>query len=291
MKKTKVVLILFYVAVFVFLNIAVSATAAKPMNIVIVLDTSDRISDELHPGQIENDKEVIKEIVSVFIAKTNQRILVSDTLMYQDRLTIAIPDQPGVPRVPRLILRGLTISDSNGAGHRSLGGIREDLENRKQGLLETLDRLYAFVRSHEQTGSDIWEWFKYEAMGYFFESHQNILICISDGYLNFNHDIEDRRIPGTYMKIKELRDDPEWKAKIEGTEGLLSTGHDFGRYKIDFFMSEIDLKMDEHGVPYQRDFPILQYYWEYWLASMGIVSMEFGKVGYPIGLKVRNLIE
>ncbi|RKU22511.1 hypothetical protein C6500_03150 [Candidatus Poribacteria bacterium] len=290
MKNPKTIAIVFYLTFLMFSNIGASAEA-KPVNIIIILDTSDRISDEKHPGQIERDKEIIEEIVTEFEKVTKQHILASEKLEYQDRLTIAIPNQPGVPPVPRQIMKDLAIADKNRDSHRSLAGINADVENRKQVFLNTLDTLYEFVRQHRHTGSDIWEWFKYEAESYFSESHQNIIICISDGYLIFDNIIEDMRIPRTYMRVKELRDDPQWEQKIQGGEGLLTIGQDFSRYNIDFLMSEIQLQTDENKVPYQKDFQIITLYWEVWLKAMKIKSTNFGKVGHPVGQKIKNLIE
>ena len=290
MKKTNVIAIVFYLTFLMILNIGASAKA-KPINIVIILDTSDRISDEKHPGQIERDKEIIEEIVTEFEKVTKQHILASEKLQYHDRLTIAIPNQPSVPPVPRQIMKDLTIADKDRDNHRSLAGINTDVENRKQVFLNTLDTLYEFVRQYNHTGSDVWEWFKYEAESYFSESHQNIVICISDGYLNFDNRIENMRIPRTYMRVKKLRADPQWKQKIQGGEGLLTIGQDFRRYNIDFLMSEIQLQTDENKVPYQKDFPIITLYWEVWLKSMQITSTDFGKVGHPVGQKIKNLIE
>ena len=290
MKHPKTIVLVFYLTFLMILNIGASAKA-KPVNIIIILDTSDRISDEKHPGQIERDKEIIEETVTEFEKVTKRHILASEKLEYQDRLTIAIPNQPGVPPVPRQIMKDLAIADKNRDSHRSLAGINADVENRKQIFLNTLDTLYEFVRQHKHTGSDIWEWFKYEAESYLSESHQNIIICISDGYLIFDNIIEDMRIPRTYMRVKELRDDPQWKQKIQGSEGLLTIGQDFSRYNIDFLMSEIQLQTDENKVPYQKDFQIITLYWEVWLKAMKIKSTNFGKVGHPVGQKIRNLIE
>ena len=291
MKNPKTIAIVLYLTFLMILNIAASAKAT-PVNIVIILDTSDRISDEDHPGQIERDKEIIEEIVIEFEKVTKRHILASENLEYHDRLSIVIPTQPGVPPVPRQIMRNLTITDANRGDHRSLAAINKDIETRKEVLLNTLGTLYEFVRQHKHTGSDIWEWFKYEAESYFSIDHQNIVVCISDGYLIFDNIIQVMRIPRTYMQVTELRDDPQWEQKIQGGQGLLTTGQDFSRYNIDFLMSEIHLQTDKKsGVPYQRDFQIITLYWEVWLKSMGIESTDFGKVGHPVGQKVKNLID
>ncbi len=288
MKKTNVLVSLFSLSFLLLVSIGVSD--AKPINIVIILDTSNRVSEEKHPGQIERDKEIIAEIVTEFENAVKKHIDASEYLRFSDRLTLAIPTQPGVRPVQRQVLRKLTIVDRS-QEHTSLAGIIKYLEKRKQVFLEALNALYTFVGQHRQTGADIWEWFKYEAESYFLESHRNIVVCISDGYLNFDKNIEARRIPRTYMHVSKLRDDPEWEQKIQGGEGLLPIGKDFGHYNIDFLMSEIQLLTDKNGVPYQKDFQIIVHYWDTWLRAMNIQSTDFGKVGHPVGQKIKNLIE
>ena len=290
MKKNNVTAIVLWLTFLMFLNVGTSQGPISPVNIVIILDTSNRISENHHPGQIERDKKIIEEIVTEFEKVTQQHILAAEELRYDDRLALVIPNQPGIPPVPRHIMKKLKIVDED-RNHRSLAGIRADVERRKEDFLDELDVLYEFVGLHRQTGSDIWEWFKYQAEDYFSESHQNIVICISDGYLNFDNIIEEMRIPRTYMQVKKLRDDPQWQQKIQGGEGLLTIGQDFSRYNIDFLMGEIQLQTDENNVPYQKDFQIITLYWEVWLKEMKIKSTNFGKVGHPIGQKIRNLIE
>lgn len=261
------------------------------VNVIVILDTSNRVSEKKNPGQIERDKEIIEEIATEFEKVAKRHILESDGLQYEDRLTIVIPSQPGVPPLPGQIMKTLRIEDKNKESHKTLAGINADIEKRKQSLLGELDKLYEFVGQHKQTGSDIWEWFKYQAESYFSASHRNIVVCISDGYLNFDKKIEAKRIPRTYMQVSKLRDDPEWEQKIRGGEGLLTIGKDFSRYNIDFLMGEIQLQTDKDGVPYQKDFQIITLYWEVWLNAMKIKSTDFGKVGHPVGQKVKNLIE
>ena len=260
-----------------------------PINIIVILDTSDRVSNEKHPDQAERDIDIVEDIVIQFEEIVKRNVRQGSELAYQDRFSIVVPDQPTVPPIPLRILRSLTIEDPRDLG--SVKAIHRDLQTKRKTLRGGLEQLYRLVQEHPQTGSDIWEWFKYGAESYFSESHRNIVICISDGYLNFDNRIENMRIPRTYMQVKKLRDDPQWKQKIQSGEGLLTIGQDFSRYNIDFLMSEIQLQTDENKVPYQKDFQIITLYWEVWLKAMKIKSTDFGKVGHPVGQKIRNLIE
>ena len=96
-----------------------------------------------------------------------------------------------------------------------------DLKETKDALPSELLKLYEFVQGHKQTGSDIWDWFQYEAVDYLSASHQNLIICLSDGYLVFDKNIQETRRKGTYMDVRTLRDTSDWRQKIQGSEGLL----------------------------------------------------------------------
>ncbi len=294
MKKN--ILVVVYAIFLVFIDVQRSGAQTSnftPMNIVVILDTSNRISEQRHPGQVERDIEIIEEVAARFVEKTKTHISASKTLKYEDRFTVVIPSQPSIPPVPRKITKNLTIEGPREelSSLRGGSGILTHLDEQKEALCSELPKLYEFVGQHRQTGSDIWEWFKYQAESYFFESHQNIVICISDGYLNFDKNIETGRFPRTFMRVSQLRGDPDYERKIRGDQGLRPINKDFSRYKIDFLMTEIQLQTDTSGAPYQKDFQIITLYWETWLNSMGIKSVAFGKVGYPVGQKVRNLMQ
>ena len=259
------------------------------LNIIVILDTSDRISKKKHPGQMKRDIEIVEEIVTQFEAVVDSHILESDKLEYEDYLAVIVPDQPSVPPVPWAITDKLTIEDPG--DHRSLGGIRADLKDQKEILLDEMPKLYEFVEQHKQTGSDIWDWFQSEAEDYFLAGQLNLIICLSDGYLNFDKSIEAKRRKGTFMQIGKLRDNPNWKEKIHGSEGLLSIGKDFSRYNVKFLMAEINLQSEKgSGIPYQQDFEIITAYWKTWLNAMGIKDIDFIKHGRPLKRKIESFI-
>ena len=164
----------------------------------------------------------------------------------------------------------------------SIKEMEDYFTQQKEVLLEGMSQLYEVVAQHPQTGSDIWGWFKYEAEYHFDENQRNLIICLSDGYLNFNRNIEERRLPGTYMGVRELRDDPNWQHRIHNSEGLKPIGKDFSPYNVKFLMLEIVPQKDEDGIPYQQDFEIIKEYWGKWLNDMGIENPEFLKRGSGI---------
>ena len=294
MKKTKIFIVVCAVF-FSLLNASKSdgkeskIPSPNVLNIIVVLDTSDRVSKEKHPDQMKRDIEIVEEIVTQFEEGVEGHILESDGLAYKDYLAVVIPAQPSVSPIPWAITDKLTIEDPG--DHKSLGGIFDDLKEQKEILLDEMPKLYDFVEQHKQTGSDIWDWFQSEAEDYLLADQLNLIICLSDGYLNFDKSIEAKRQKGTFMQIGKLRDDPNWKEKIHGSEGLLSIGKDFSHYNVKFLMAEINLQSEKgSGIPYQQDFEIIKAYWETWLDSMGIKETDFIKHGRPLKKKIQSFI-
>lgn len=251
------------------------SSSVHVLNIIVILDTSDRTR---HPNQMERDIAIVKELATQFEEVVKEHILKSPEPSYEDSLTIVVPDQPGVPPVPSGIMNTLKIREGRGP-----------LRRQTDALPDEMPRLYEFVGQHRQTGSDIWEWFVHEAEGYFDEKKRNLIVCISDGYLIFDNNIVARRLEGTSMKIRELRDDPNWRQKLLDGGGLCSDGKDFSRYDVQFRLLEIAMQQDEDGIPYP-DFNIIKTYWDTWLNSMGIRDTGFRKQGRPPGPPIRSLI-
>ena len=254
-----------------------NSPSSKPINIVVILDTSDRVSREKHPDQVEGDIKIVEEIVTQFEKIVKAHLSDSELIEYPHRLTLVVPEQPTVPSIPNKVMDNFTIKDSG--KRRSWPEFIEQ----KEALLPAIPQLYKFVEQHKQTGSDIWEWFKYEAEDYFSGDHQNLIICLSDGYLNFDKSIEANRRKGTFMQIGKLRNDQNWKQKIRGDAGLLPSGKDFSHYNVNFLMIEVKSQ-------YPKDFEIIKEHWEIWLNTMGIKDTDFIKHGRPLKKKIQSFI-
>ena len=241
---------------------------SKTMNIVVLLDTSDRISKEKHPDQTQKDIEIVRGIVTQFEKLVLDHLAESSVIKYPHRLAFVVPDQPKVPQVPLKIMEKLTIEDSGKQNSYP------EFQKQRDALFLAIDELYKFVEGQKQTGSDIWDWFRARA-DYYLQGDQNYIICLSDGYLNFDPDIEAKRRKRTFMQVGKLRNEPNWKEEIQA-QGLLAIGRDLSRYNVKFLMVEIALRRDKKtDVIYTQDFDIIKEYWETWLTSMGITNSKF----------------
>ena len=178
---------------------------------------------------------------------------------YPHRLAFVVPEQIGTAPIP------LTITKDTGGG-------APKFRQKKRELLKEIRDLYSSVEQQGKfTGSDIWDWFRRSAEVYLQQDAFNYIICVSDGYLDFNVDIP--RAKGTYIPYRDVvkfRKDPTNWERIFDSEGhgLLGIEKDFSSYDVKFLMVEIKLR-------HMLDLPILEKYWRTWLESMGIKDSEF----------------
>ena len=256
--------------------------SVTPINIIVILDTSNRISKEKHPGQAQRDRKIVTEIINLFEIKAKKFIQETENKKYPYTLTFVVPPEYGAdPKIPSEITDNLTIGPEE---------IYPKLKKRKEALLQSIEVLYRIVENRSLAqfpGSDIWYWFKYQAE--LKKDANNRILCFSDGYLNFDKDIEKDLGKGRYMQVSKLRRDPAWVETIQDEE-LLETGKNVRDYNVKFMMVEITLKKAESGVLYERDFDILTVYWTTWLKSMGITDSQFtqSNLGIP---QLKNQIQ
>ena len=269
------IIVVMCILFFVFLNVGHSDSDV-PINIIVIIDTSDRVCKERHPDQRERDIDILKKIVDQFYKHFEDEIKTGR--IKNHKLNFVVPPQSKTQKPPDGITNKLTIT----APERRSGN--PEFQRRKQELINAIPALYDHVQQHPQTGSDIWDWFRSEAEPAFSRNHRNLMICLSDGYLNFDIDIEQKRPKGTYMRVGALRDDPEAVKKIKnGSEGLRPVGP-FSDFNMKFLMLEIRLR-EEDGVKHFQDFDIIQAYWKTWLNAMGIKHTKFFEQLGPGGLK------
>ena len=302
MKKVKIFVVTMCVIIFSLSNMITSccarstSTLLEPINVIIILDTSNRVSKEKHPDQIEKDIEIVKETTNIFTKYVKERIEQTE-LKYDSRLRIFIPNQIARKPIPSEITNKLIIKDrggKDGKGHASLPSIEKDLDEQTKFIFDTIPKLYEFVVTQKQTGSDIWKWFRDELESYLLPNCQNLILCISDGYLDFDKAIQELREKGTYMDVKKFRNNPNVIEKIRNGEGLLSIDENFSHFDVKFLMVEITLrgkKLNDIVIPYEKDFDIIKAYWETWLNSMGIEDCDFiEQSNSPIGELIESFL-
>ena len=246
----------------------------EPINIIVILDVSDRLQKE---GQIDRDKKIVETIINHYESFIKKQRYSN----YFDRLTFAIPTQPGIKKehqIPQKIKESLRIHPKGTERAPQFRKMRDELIN-------SIDFLYKFVEERNLfTGSDIWGWFDVSAEGALQSDFHNYIICISDGYLYLNKAYvsslpkEGNKYPVMLVPVVEkFQQASDWEDvenmfENEG-HGFLPIDKKFNNYNPKFLMVEI-------GRPVLpalmlRDVKIIKKYWVPWLQKMGISEVKF----------------
>ena len=258
-----------------------------PTNIIVILDTSNRVDKARYPNQSEKDISIAQVIVDLFKKQVSQSLYIES----YDRLSFVVPRQPFTVPINGELADRLRLWQTQ----KSRRGGKPAYEIREADLKLALEELYQFVETrNEFTGSDIWDWFRSSAEGYLKQGMDNYIICVSDGYLDFDANIQHNRIVNgnktSYIPNKQIvafRQDLDWEQVFDAEgHGLLEIGKDFSVFNVRFLMVEMELR-------HMGDYAILVKYWDSWLQSMGITDTQFERIEsgmLAISEKIREFI-
>ena len=263
-------------------NISSETSLMKPVNIIVIIDTSDRVSQTKNPHQVKKDIKITESIVNIFEEKFVRPNLYIGS---KDTLAIVVPEQPNIAPIQQQTLMNLKIWPTS---QQRAGGAPE-FKKMKTKLIGAIDELYQSVSKQKVfTGSDVWKWFRDSAEVYLKPDALNYIICLSDGYLDFDHNIQIKRPKRTYIsyrQVAKLRETPNWKQKFHTEKhGLLEIGEDFSNYTVKFLMVEITHR-------HMLDLEIVKEYWQTWLKSMGITDSQFLSTQDDPQIVIRKIIE
>ena len=249
-----------------------------PANIIVLLDLSDRLSIEKYEDDANQQKiddvNDCTTIINIF-----QGIVKNEIFEHSEsKLQFFIPDQQGFP-IDSGYKKALRVFE------KSPIGSAKNFSNLEKGIIRTINELYGKVLTAPRdkfTGSDIWMWFKDEARHHLDPEFRNYIICITDGYLDFDETIQGtREKPGprkqrTYMVIDEaLRQSENWKKEISSELQMITPEEaNFNQYSppVQFVMIGIKSRAPKH-VLHEKD--IIKHYWNLWLGPMGIKIYDF----------------
>lgn len=157
-----------------------------PINYTIILDLSDRV---LNPNQLSYDIEQIKVMFYKFKQKAKRNLIITS----KDRFIVKIVPQNNSPlnvdyyeNALQLRLDQISIKDKNNRLNQ--------LENQLSEVLKKLEKeaLYG-NKSSDYAGVDLWAFMNNNKENIAFSNYENIVIVMTDGYLDFessNHVIK-----------------------------------------------------------------------------------------------------
>lgn len=243
---------------------------APATNVVVVLDLSDRIDPARHPGQAAQDLKVLEGLVTLF----EERVRRSLYLLSGDRLVFCVAPQPTAyqDEVTTLADRlRISMPDLNASGR--LRG-KPAFDQARTEVLAGLQRLYARASSSPgYVGADLWTFFRDRMESYLVPEPgaRNVVVVLTDGYINFDRDVERRRprqgARTSYMEVAAMRGRTGWQARFDrGEAGLISFRGRLDRTDV----AVVGLRWLDVA-----DRPIVERYWSGWLGEMGAARTRY----------------
>lgn len=241
----------------------------KQLNVTILLDLSDRISQQKNPGQADKDISIILNIVDNFKKYLN----VKGVALSRDRIKLVYYPLLNFPQIK-------DITDSLNINFENLGIIERKavFNNIDRMYLDNLKRLYSiFSNMPEYNGSDLFSYFKHRVVDDCItldEDYINLLVILSDGYLysyNNKFKIENRfsYIGPLSTHLTQFRNNPHWERRFND--------EDYGFIKIENDLSNLLIIAAEFNpeAKYPIDFDILKKYWSKWFEEQNVQKSNF----------------
>ncbi|MBS4028339.1 MAG: hypothetical protein KGZ58_06845 [Ignavibacteriales bacterium] len=243
-------------------------------NLLVLLDLSDRV---LKPRQVAKDTAIINYLFDFAVSDAKKNLFVNS----RNSFNIIVAPQNTDTVISNAIYRissSLTIQLNNISAVKR----RTSLEKFKLIFFPALSELYSFaLKNSNFVGADIWSFFKNDLKGMLQQTQnqndsiRNVLIVLTDGYLNFNSEIEKQReIEGfktSYME-RQFRNNPKWRKKfLTENHGLIPIDEDFG--SIEVLVLEINPLFPNQ--PSELD--MIKTYWQQWFTEMKIKRFKIYK--------------
>lgn len=246
---------------------AVINSETTPVNIIVLLDLSDRIDSQKHPHQAARDLLVLEDIVAAFDQMQRKQFY----LRSQDVLNIAIARQSKTSFNSLDFHDGLTIDMQGKTSKPAFDVKRSTLDN-------SLKKLYQQATSDPSSGADIWSWFRDELPDLMKENAHNKVIILTDGYITFHKEVSRQRAKGSCMlepDLLTLRNSTNVAATMaEKSIGLLA--HPVQLQSLSAMLLEVTPEKPEI---HSNELEILSAYWKNWFQKMGVkadLHQQFG---------------
>jgi hypothetical protein len=157
---------------------------------------------------------------------------------------------------------------------------KDVLATLEKGVMKNVDTLYSIAKNNPSfTGADIWTFFRdnlpeYIEMSTQKDSTQNILVILTDGYLNFYREYQDSRPKienrTAYMNVPFFANDSKWKVKwAKGDYGLIPIEHSFPNLRI------LLLEVNPINAHNPNEYSVIEKYWSQWFNEMKVSKEDY----------------
>lgn len=227
----------------------------QPQNTIILLDLSNRLALE---EQVKRDSNLIAASLQAF--ENNQikyRFQISN-----DKLRLAIAYQNSSAASNFGVSEAMVIDMTERRMNKPA------FNKKKQAFFAAVDSIYAQATNSGTSGADIWGFFCNDLTNNLEKGAKNKIIILTDGYLQFDPNIQKVRPKGTYMaNLASLRNKQDWETIFDSNNLKLNPCPDKFDYDIEVLMLEINPKQKHL---YTNEIQIIEKFWTTWFEDMGI---------------------
>lgn len=270
--------ILFHLVIIIFLFAFISCSNSdknqtdekvsqknyKNINLTILIDLSDRISEGLNPGQANSDIKLINDVLEIF-----KKYLAEKGVVYsEDKIKVIY-----YPEVDSDTMNSIIDSLNIDFAKLSFVERKNVYSTLIQNFNKNLNKLYNKAsKMSKYPGSDLFNYFKHRLVDDCIiddSSYLNVLLILTDGYIyheNAKYQIGNRfsYLAPKSAHIQIFRNRPDWEDIFNKQDyGLINTGVDLSNlYIIAAQFNPISSS--------PKDFDILKKYWSRWFEEQKV---------------------
>ena len=255
----------------------------QPLNLIILLDLSDRITDKknpLIPTHVQRDSAIVSYLTTIFKKEVKKE---KDVKKANGCMQVLFFPQPNNPNIANLSQKlAVNLKDKTQNQKRDIfANIENDFAN-------SLSEIYAHtIRNSEWLGANIWEFFKDKIDLYLEPAYRNVVVVITDGYLvsttnnclppqNHRHSC----LGETFFTNEGLRNPSTYMSQIQNNDvGLIAKRDDLNNVEILFLELEPYPK-------YPTDFDVMKIILKKWCMEMGVAEKNVSI--YPTDLPINT---
>ncbi|MGB9664447.1 MAG: hypothetical protein ACPL25_05960 [Ignavibacteria bacterium] len=230
----------------------------KNLNLTILIDLSDRISEKKNPGQVKNDLKLINSILMLFKNYLTQKGVVNS----EDKIKVIYYPQINNDSLNSIIdSLNIDFSDMLFNQRKRIFNLLEVIFN------QNLTKVYNLAsRMPEYPGSDLFNYFKHRIVDDCIiddNNYLNILVILTDGYIYHENAKYRKGNRFSYLgpkanQVAIFRNHPNWEKIFDEQDyGLINTEAELSNlYIIAAQFNPISFS--------PQDFDIMKKYWSKW---------------------------
>jgi hypothetical protein len=242
-------------------------TAIKPMNLVVLLDLSDRLTT---PEQVQRDTQLLHHIYRLFENRAKRQFYIQ----CKDRLQVLVMPQKSLPAGSiegiesrlRILMPEVPLKER-----------ASFLKKNEVSFFNAIDSLYIAAtgkrNASEYSGSDTWKFFDQYLRNYMVQDTGTInkVVVLTDGYLDFES-LKDKKEKGCRYSysgaiMRQARNNKNNYRLLFDSCGLIPVV--FNQTNISVLAAEISPKLS-----FENEAVILETMWQSWIRDMHIGTSQ-----------------